>query len=426
MWGPIILSKLLGLARGRRMLSLVDQAVISATNMGTSVLIGRTCVKAELGLYASGLSLILLLTAVQSALLSVPYTISSPGFGGEGKAVYKGSTVLQQWGLVMVGMGVFAGVGWWRGGGELGRVLGTLAVVSGVICFRDFARRVSYAELRFGFALVIDGLLAVAQIAVVGVLAWRHELSATRALLAVGVASTLAGGMWLGVNWKSMRFSLREVAAGARVNWGLGRWLFASSVLWSVCIDQYPWVIASLRGPGEAAVWASCYGVMAFLNPIVLALNNDAAPRVSHAFAAGGLEGLRKSVWRSAGIAGVMTLPVLLVLVVFGGRLVKLMYGGKFGGAGGVVAVLAGGLWLYALSLTFPYGMLALKRPGVDFAVNVGCLGSFLFVGVWMVRGMGVMGAAWSFALVQAVALGMRVVLFQRVVRQAERVAVMA
>ena len=59
-------------------------------------------------------------------------------------------------------------------------------------------------------------------------------------------------------------------------------------------------------------MWASCYGVMAFLNPIVLALNNDAAPRVSNDYAAHGLEGLRRSVARSAGVAAVMTSPVLL------------------------------------------------------------------------------------------------------------------
>ena len=66
------------LALNRRSLSLVDQAVVSVTNMGTSVIVGRTCAKEQLGLYASGLSLILLLIAIQAALITVPYTISNP------------------------------------------------------------------------------------------------------------------------------------------------------------------------------------------------------------------------------------------------------------------------------------------------------------------------------------------------------------
>jgi len=79
---------------------MIDQALISATNMCTSIVIGRTCTKAQLGLYASGLSLILLVTAIQSALVTVPYTISSPQIPAGQHALYKGSTILQQMSLV--------------------------------------------------------------------------------------------------------------------------------------------------------------------------------------------------------------------------------------------------------------------------------------------------------------------------------------
>ena len=419
--------RMTGLHRNRRVLSLVDQAVISATNMCTSIVIGRTCAKAELGLYASGLSLILLVTAIQSALIAVPYTISSPQVAAGEHAVYKGSTLLQQASLAVLSMAVFAVVGLFgvRGhAADLKVVLLTLAAVAGLICFRDFARRVSYAELHFGFALVIDGMLALAQLAAIGLLAWKHELSASRALFSVGLASALAGALWLGVNRGTIRFSVGHALAGFRVNWRLGRWLFASSVLWSLSIDQYPWLITTLRAPAEAAVWASCYGVMAFLNPVVLALNNDAAPRVANDFAAHGLLGLAHSVKRSAMVAGVMTLPILLALVLFGAKLVKLMYGAKFGSSGVgnsglVVDLLAAGLWMYAIGLAFPYGMLTLHRPEVDFAINGACIASFLAVGVWLVRSHGVVGAACSFLLVQAVALGLRVVGFRRVVGQA-------
>ena len=428
-----LLARVAGLHRNRRVLSLVDQAVISATNMCTSIVIGRTCAKAELGLYASGLSLILLVTAIQSALIAVPYTISSPQIAAVEHAVYKGSTLLQQAALALVSMALFAGVGLFalRGRADLRPVLLTLAIVAGLICFRDFARRVSYAELHFGFALVIDGMLALAQLTGIGLLAWKHELSASRALLAVGLASTLAGALWLAVNWKTIRFSVAHATAGFQVNWRLGRWLFASSVLWSLCIDQYPWLITTLRAPAEAAVWASCYGVMAFLNPVVLALNNDAAPRVANDFAAHGLVGLTRSVRRSAMVAGVMTLPILLALVLFGAKLVKLMYGAKFGStglenSGLIVDLLAAGLWMYAIGLAFPYGMLTLHRPEVDFAINGACITSFLAVGIWLVRGHGVVGAACSFLLVQAVALGLRVVGFRRVVGQAAQLAEVA
>jgi O-antigen/teichoic acid export membrane protein len=402
---------------------MIDQAVISATNMCTSIIIGRTCAKAQLGFYASGLSLILLVTAIQSALVTVPYTISSPQIPAGEHALYKGSTILQQMTLVAIGMLVFLAVGMFgsgRSNGDLRNILLTLALVSGIICFRDFARRISYAELHFGFALVLDGILSLVQLLTIGMLAWRHQLSGGRALLAVGIASLTASLMWLLVNWKTISLSIAHAAAGFRVNWALGRWLFASSVLWSLCIDQYPWMIASLRAPVEAATWAAAYGVMAFLNPIVLALNNDAAPRVSNDYANHGLAGLKRSVTRSAIIAGAITLPVLLALLIFGSRLVRIMYGPKFGGAGPIVDLLAVGLWFYAISLSFPYGMLALKRANVDFAINVACIVSFLAFGIFLIRRYGVAGAACSFLMVQTVALIFRVALFRRIVKARE------
>ncbi len=410
--------------QNRRSLSLVDQAVVSITNMGTSVIVGRTCAKEQLGLYASGMSLVLLLTAIQAALITVPYTISNPHIPRTEHPLYKGSTILQQMTLVCCGMfcfllfGVFGSAH--RSSG-LKTVLLTLAVVSGVICFRDFVRRISYAELQFGFALLTDCVLAVLQLTAIGLLAWTHHLSATRALLAMGLASTCGGAMWLVHSWNSISFSLAHALSGFRVNWSLGRWLFSSSVLWSLSVDQYPWVITTLSAPAEAAVWASCFGVMAFLNPIVLAVNNDVAPRVSHDYAQHGLAGLSRSVFRSAAIAAILTLPVLATLLVFGSRLVKLMYGAKYAGNGGIVSALALGVWFFAISLAFPYGMLTLKRPAVDFSINVACFASFLAAGLWLIRTHGVFGAACSFLLVETVALVLRVLAFRRVVASAGR-----
>jgi O-antigen/teichoic acid export membrane protein len=390
--------------------------------MGTSVIIGRTCSKEQLGLYASGLSLILLVTAIQAALITVPYTISSPRIPKEDHPLYKGSTILQQLLLVSMSMLVFLCIGLFgsaQRSSDLRMVFLALSAICGFACFRDFVRRVSYAELHYSLALILDSCLAVLQVGAIGLLAWKHQLNASRALIVVGISCACTGVAWLAISWKTISFSHAHAINGFRVNWALGRWLVSSSVLWSICIDQYPWLITSLRAPVEAATWAAAYGVMAFLNPIVLALNNDVAPRVSHDYAAHGMAGLTRSVNRSAVIAGLITLPVLAGLVLFGSKLVRLMYGAKFGNTGVIVDLLAVGLWFYAIGLSFPIGMLALKRAGVDFAINVACIASFLAFGILLIHRHGVFGAACSFLMVQTVALVLRVVLFRRVVKQA-------
>ena len=407
----------------RRFLSLVDQAIVSLTGMATTITLGRLCGKQQLGLYVSGLSLILLVTAVQNALLAVPYTICSAGMAMPQKRSYKGTTLLQQAGLSGIAAVMFVGSGTWqyshRDGRDLYRVLFALAIVSTAVCFRDFARRLSYAELDFGFALTIDAVLAGIQVVGIALLAYLHRLSALHVLFVVAIASACAGGMWLSGNWRSFDISVHDALASLRINWRLGRWLLGSSLLWSVCIDQYPWLLTLSHSAAAAGVWASCYGVMAFLNPVVLALNNDAAPRVANDYEAHGVAGLRRSVHRSALIAGWVTLPILVVLVTYGGRLVVLMYGKQYAGNGLIVTVLAIGLWCYAVSLAFPYGLLGLKRPGVDFSLNVLCIVAYLLIGLPLLLRFGVLGAAGSFLLVQVVALVGRVVSFQAVSQRA-------
>jgi len=156
---------------------------------------------------------------------------------------------------------------------------------------------------------------------------------------------------------------------------------------------------------------------MSFLNPCVTALNNDAAPRVANDYAVGGTTALRSSVYRCAQTAAIITLPPVLGLILFGGTLVKLMYGAAYAGAGAFVSVLTIGFWLYAIGLAFPYGMLALKRPRLDFSIKVICFLVFLGGGVWLVRTYGALGAASSFLMVQAVALVSRVAGFRTALR---------
>src|SRR5271156_525922 len=76
--------------------SLTDQAIVSATNFLTGVIIARSCSKAELGLYMLGFSLILLITDLQSSLISTPYMIYAPRLKGAAQALYTGSTLIHQ------------------------------------------------------------------------------------------------------------------------------------------------------------------------------------------------------------------------------------------------------------------------------------------------------------------------------------------
>ena len=90
--------------------SLADQAVASATNFLTGVIIARACSKEELGLYMLGFSLILLMTDFQTSLITTPYMVYAPRLKGSAHALYTGSTLIHQLAFCLLTMlGVVCG-----------------------------------------------------------------------------------------------------------------------------------------------------------------------------------------------------------------------------------------------------------------------------------------------------------------------------
>ncbi len=90
--------------------SLADQAVASVTNFVTGVIIARACSKEEFGLYMLGFSLILLMTDLQTSLITTPYMVYAPRLKGRAHALYTGSTLIHQLAFCLITMlGVVCG-----------------------------------------------------------------------------------------------------------------------------------------------------------------------------------------------------------------------------------------------------------------------------------------------------------------------------
>jgi len=70
--GIILFSRL---ATGKGFIALTDQAVASATNFLTGVIIGRACTKEQFGLYMLGFSIVLFVMSLQTSLISTPYMV---------------------------------------------------------------------------------------------------------------------------------------------------------------------------------------------------------------------------------------------------------------------------------------------------------------------------------------------------------------
>ena len=381
-------------------LALMDQGVSSATNFLTGVIIGRACTKEQFGLYMLGLSIVLFVTNLQTSLISTPYMIYSPRLRGSAHARYTGSTLIHQLGvsvvailcLVVAGAALSLGVG----PEGLAPVVWILAGVITFIMLRDYARRVCFAGLRMKTALLLDSCVSVIQIGGLLLLAYSGVLSASLAYWAVGFACGVSALGWL--IWMRKQFILRLSRSLSDLvrNWSLGKWIFASGLLWALTMGLYPWILAGFHGTASTGVWAACLGIVAIVNPLLFGIQNFVGPKIAHSFAEGGRIKLRRFAFKASAVFSVLMIPFCVLLLVFGGSLMVLFYGDKYVGNGLVVSILALNMLVSAAGFPYVSALFAMKRADLEFAVNFIALFVLLTLGLWLVRALGPLGAAYG------------------------------
>jgi len=381
-------------------LSLADQGVASITNFATGVIIARASSKEEFGLYMLGFTLVLLMTDLQTALISTPYMVYAPRLKGKAHSLYAGSTLIHQLVfsiITMLALGCAAlAARFGVGPHGLEPVLWALATVAPLIMLREFVRRMCFARLKLKTVFLFDACIGIGQISGLLLLAHAGLLSAARACLFVGSACGIAvlACLWADRSFYHLRLS--ESVTDLKRNWTFGKWVFASGLLATASTNLYPWLIAFFHGAAAAAVFAACIGVVSASNPVLLGIQNIIGPKVAHEFAAKGPKGLRGFVLKVSAIVALPLALLSLALVMWGGRLIALLYGHGYAGNGVVVAVLALGIPISAVGFLFSRALFVIERADLDFWFNVVSIVIMVTLGGWLVRFYGPLGAAFG------------------------------
>ncbi len=382
------------------MVSLTDQMVASATNFLTGMIIGRACASDEFGIYMLCMSVVLFVLDLQTSVISAPFMIYSQRLAGRRHALYLGSTMVHQWSLALLLILLLAGghllLGIGIGPEQLDPVVRSLVGVIAFIMFREYVRRVCFARLQMVHALLVDCSVALVQIGGLLLLAWQGRLSTRTAFLVIGLACGMASVGWLVINRRTWIIRLQEVGGDFRKNWSFGRWVFASGLLWAMSMNLYPWFLAHYHGVAAAGAWAAAYGVVAIANPLLFGIQNFLGPKIVQAYTLGGMEGLRRFVARVTVVFFLLVLPLAVLLFLFGGDLVVLVYGAKYEGNGTVVAILAVNMLVTAAAFILSRAILAVEQSRIYFFANVVPLIILLSFGILLVKNFGPAGVAWG------------------------------
>jgi O-antigen/teichoic acid export membrane protein len=385
-------------AAARSFALLVDQAIASGTNFLTTLVIGRTCLPDELGMYVLGFSLAVMSLRIPKALIWTPYVAFTPSMTDEDRRLYSGSTLFHQMFFAAAAATVVFAIGasMLRGTGGLGSVFVVLGPAIALMLMREHVRRVCFARLRVGDALMIDAAVGVLQTAGMLALALSGQLTAARAFAVIAVASAPTLAVWFLMNRQSMRFRRQRVVSDLARNWSFARWLLAGAIVVGTIAVMEPWALSLMHGTFAAGIFAAGLSIVSLMNPLMMGFQNFFGPQAAHTFAKEGTPGLRRIVIRSTLIVTAVAGVILLGIGTWSEHLLTLLYGAKFAGYGGVVTALVLPTMVELVMLPTASALVALNRGDVMLKSHLVQLALSLTVGMWCIHQFGPQGVGYG------------------------------
>ena len=147
---------------------VVDQCIVSTTSFLTTVAVGRTGSREELGRYYLAFSILLFARNWQAQLVTDPYKVYWSRQGRSSRGAYLGSTLVQNSVLTFVMMLALLAyiilLQWGTGPRELLPITWVLLAGLPFLLFREFIRNVVLSHLRAFAAIAIDSTVAILQI----------------------------------------------------------------------------------------------------------------------------------------------------------------------------------------------------------------------------------------------------------------------
>ena len=395
--------------RGSALL-LAGTVVGRIVNGATQILLARALTKTEYGAFAYGLAFAAVaevfatLGLTQAVSRYVPLYEERKEYGKAlGTIVFVFGTIVSLGLLVVVAVSVFAG--------SIERLLvhdrqtvATLAILVALVPI-EATNRVSEGVLavvgRPGMIFVRKNVLTpVLRLVVVGVLV--SQGSSTRSVavgyVAIGVLGILAyGGLVpravqmhgfpLREAWHRLEVPVREITTFVAP-------LLVWVVVWVVIDAGDALVLGRYGGAAEVAALRAVQPLAMLMQAILYSFTLLFTTLAARLYAREDHAGLNDAYWRTATWISLLTLPILIVEVIFGEQLTTTLYGRRYADSASVLAILAIAYFVQA-SMSLNGQVLAVyRRVRYILVVNVVTLGACAFLLFTLVPALGAEGAA--------------------------------
>ena len=327
----ILTNTQIGNITSKASLLLIDQALISISNMATMVGLARGMSSVGFGSFALLYSVMISANVFQSGLVIQPYSILGGRRSGAEYVCYTTSTAISQLvlsftfvGLVLLAWLLLRSSNW-----DYSYAVPYLAPALLAWQLQEFVRRVLYVEGRIWTMLLNDIISYGGQVGLLTIVLLNLELTTPIVLGVIALTSASAAGLGM---WQ-LRASLTGPLSLAviRENWHFGKWLAGSDVLGDLLYEQvFVYIAAAVVGVTAAGVIKAVCTVFGPVRALATIITMVLLVHFTRVLAAGGTSRLYHKLSTAYGII----LPILsgccIIVIGFASRLLQLLYGSKY------------------------------------------------------------------------------------------------
>lgn len=354
---------------GKEIWALTDQAVVSATNFLTGVMLARFMGLREFGIFTLAWMSVAFANNIQNSLIIAPMMSIGPKQEEKDRPYYFGAVVFQE--LVLVCFyfvfifAVLSIFGNHFRHSELRQLAAPLAVSAFAYQMQDFIRRYFFAARQSRLALADDALSYLTQVPLILFLHKAGLLNSANALWVM--AGTSIFGLAVGWLWvERIEFHWGWIKAISLRHWKMSRWLTGSALMGWTSSNLFVVAAPVYYGAAAAGVLKASQNLMGVANIWFLGLDNIVPAETARRLHDGGVHSML-AYSRSILVKwGGLTFMFALVIAAAPTLWLRLIYGPQMAQYGYV-------LRLYALIylITFVGGPLRAALQALEFTVPI-------------------------------------------------------
>ncbi len=409
--------------------ALADQVVYSFGNLVVAALFRRHGTDHGFGAYILTQRALDVIFQLCNVFLWGPFCFHMPGTAVARQAFYRGSVLMQQVTLCMLCAAALWGLSVWASGTahlRYAEVFAPLVWTGLGITFREYTRRIYFAEMRFREAFWTDVATVVLQIAGMVWLVRQGRVDVGATLTMLSAAAIVVSLWWAAREWRTIRLSLHACLEDLRRDFALGRWLFGSNMVNLLSLQCNPWILSSLIGLPAAGAYAVCEYPVNVPRVALTSLQNAMGPSLARRLADGGRQAMNSLALRFDRLLLAGSVVFVVVAWLGGKWFTQAIFKSVPNEIRTVVFLLALNLLALAATMARSYALTALGRADLMFYVNLLGLAVQAIAVVPLVRAFHLAGAAGALLLGTAVTAVVRAIVYAREVRKPGRPAAIA